>query len=79
VHRWEKSNRNQARRMLTGMGQVKKYDGRDIDHVDGNPLNNNLKNLRVCSIYENRAKGAIKANMRMGNVVNHPLAKKVKM
>lgn len=28
-------------------------DGKIIDHIDGNKLNNNLQNLRICTIQEN--------------------------
>jgi hypothetical protein len=32
--------------------------GRDVHHVDGNPNNNNLKNLRIVSKSFNRSKNA---------------------
>ena len=37
-------------------GRVKKGDGRDIDHVDGDPRNNALSNLRVTSKRRNRSR-----------------------
>ena len=37
-------------------GRVKKGDGKDVDHKDGNPRNNSAKNLRVTSKSKNRAK-----------------------
>ena len=37
-------------------GRVRKGDGKDIDHKDGNPRNNSRKNLRVTSKSYNRGK-----------------------
>jgi hypothetical protein len=37
-------------------GLVRKGDGKDIDHKDGNPKNNMRKNLKVVSRSYNRAK-----------------------
>lgn len=51
-----RSSRNKARRKMVKAGVVKKGDGRDIDHSDGNPRNNSRKNLRVMSKSKNRAK-----------------------
>jgi hypothetical protein len=36
-------------------GLVRKGDGKDIDHKDGNPLNNNKSNLRVQRKRSNRS------------------------
>ena len=36
-------------------GRVKKGDGKDVDHKDGNPQNNSNGNLRVLSKSKNRA------------------------
>jgi len=46
--------RNAARRLLEKEGLVKKGDGKDVDHKDGNPLNNSRKNLRVQHKRRNR-------------------------
>lgn len=48
--------RNAARRRLEKAGRVRKGDGRDVDHKDGNPLNNRPSNLRVTSRRANRAR-----------------------
>lgn len=52
----DRASRNKVRKAALRSGRVKKGDGRDIDHVDGNPRNNSKKNLRVVSKSKNRAK-----------------------
>jgi hypothetical protein len=37
------------------LGKVRKGDGKDVDHKDGNPKNNGKHNLRVRSKSANRA------------------------
>ena len=43
-----------ARRYKEKNGDAHKGDGRDVDHKDGNPLNNKPENLRMRSRSENR-------------------------
>jgi hypothetical protein len=52
----DRAHRNKVRRKALRTGRVRKGDGKDIDHVDGNPRNNSPKNLRVVSKSRNRAK-----------------------
>ena len=52
----DRAKRNKNRRKALRDGRVTKGDGKDIDHVDGNPQNNSSKNLRVVSRSKNRAK-----------------------
>ena len=52
----DRASRNKVRKAALRSGRVKKGDGRDIDHVDGNPRNNSKKNLKVVSKSRNRAK-----------------------
>jgi hypothetical protein len=52
----ERAKRNKARATMVKAGKVKKGDGKEIDHKDGNPNNNSRKNLRVTSRHTNRVK-----------------------
>ena len=55
-HRADNAARKRARRLLEGQGRVRKHDGKDIDHKDGNPQNNSGRNLLVSNRSRNRAK-----------------------
>jgi|6_EtaG_2_1085325.scaffolds.fasta_scaffold08975_2 hypothetical protein len=50
-----RSKRVTARRKLEREGRVKKDDGKDVHHKDGNPQNNSSENLQVMSASTNRA------------------------
>lgn len=52
----DRAARNKARREALREGRVHRGDGKEIDHVDSNPRNNRLSNLRVVSRRTNRAK-----------------------
>lgn len=52
----KRSSRNKARRRLEKDGLVRKGDGKDVDHKDGNPLNNSRSNLHAMSASRNRSK-----------------------
>ena len=47
--------RKAARRKLEKQGKVRKGDGKDVDHKDGNPRNNASSNLRVRTPSANRS------------------------
>lgn len=51
-----RSERNKARRKMEKAGRVRKGDGMDVDHKDGNPRNNSTGNLRVTTKSYNRSK-----------------------
>lgn len=51
-----RAGRNAARRSLMRSGRVKKGDGKDIDHKNGNPRDNRSTNLSVMSRSRNRSK-----------------------
>lgn len=48
--------RNKARRFLTKEGRVHKGDGKDVDHKNGNPLDNSSANIRVSDRSTNRSR-----------------------
>jgi len=48
--------RVKARRYMEKNGRVRKGDGKEVDHIDHNPENNSLSNLRVVSKKTNREK-----------------------
>lgn len=50
-----RSKRTQARRVLIRKGVVRKGDGLDIDHVNGNPMDNRPSNLRPVVKRKNRS------------------------
>lgn len=47
--------RKKARRTLEKLGKVKKFDGKDIDHKNGNPKDNKIANLKVTTPAKNRS------------------------
>jgi hypothetical protein len=51
-----RASRNAARRSMIAAGRVRKGDGKDVDHRDGNPRDNRAGNLSVMSRSANRAK-----------------------
>jgi len=50
-----RASRNTARNRALKSGKVRKGDGKDIHHKDGNPKNNSKKNLVVKSKSKNRS------------------------
>ena len=55
--------RKRARYKLEKAGLVKKHDGKDVDHKNGNPNDNRRSNLRVQKVSKNRS---IKRNSKAG-------------
>jgi hypothetical protein len=53
--RKNRSKRVLARRKMEKAGRVKKGDGKDVNHKDGNPQNNSTDNLEVMSKSKNRS------------------------
>ena len=51
----KRAMRNKARRVALKAGLVKKGDGKDVDHKDGNAMNNKRSNLSVKSASKNRS------------------------
>tara|TARA_R100000951_G_scaffold56271_1_gene47271 strand:+ start:200 stop:454 length:255 start_codon:yes stop_codon:yes gene_type:complete len=50
-----RASRNAARRAMEKSGKVKKGDGKDVTHRNGNPRDNSSKNLGVLSKSKNRS------------------------
>lgn len=51
----KRANRNHARRTLIAEGKAHVGDGTDIEHIDGNALNNSPSNWRVGNRHRNRS------------------------
>jgi hypothetical protein len=47
--------RNRVRRRMIRSGKARKGDGKDVHHIDGNPLNDSPKNIRMESKKSNRS------------------------
>lgn len=52
----DRAARNQARAEAERDGKVRKGDGKDVHHVNGNARDNRASNKKVVSASENRAK-----------------------
>jgi hypothetical protein len=50
-----RASRNKARRTMVRAGKASKGDGKDVAHIDGNPLNSVAKNIRMESRKSNRS------------------------
>ena len=51
----KRASRNSARAKLSAGGVVRKGDGKDVHHKDGNPTNNKRSNLAVTTKAKNRS------------------------
>ena len=62
-----RASRNAARAAMLKKGKVKKGDGKDVTHRNGNPRDNSEKNLGVLKASKNRSyrrtRGAKKAQI----------------
>ncbi len=55
-HREEDAARHRARRLMIKKHGKAALRGKDVDHSNGNPLDNSPKNLKIMSRSKNRAK-----------------------
>lgn len=53
--RRKNDSRKKARRLMEKLGKVKKFDGKDVDHKNGNALQSHRSNLRVTTKAANRS------------------------
>lgn len=64
----KRASRNKARRQMMKAGKVRKGDGKDVAHKNGNALDDRMSNYGVQSKKQNRSykrtRGAHKANPR---------------
>ena len=51
----KRASRNAARNALKKVGVVKKGDDKDVNHRNGNPMDNRAKNLQVTTKRANRS------------------------
>jgi len=51
-----RASRNRARYKLAKAGLVKKGDGKEVDHINMNPMNNSTRNLKILPSTINRKK-----------------------
>lgn len=59
-----RASRNTARRRLEAAKRVRKGDGKDVHHKDGNPKNNAKSNLSVTSKAKNRSHTKMKGKRK---------------
>tara|TARA_R110000744_G_scaffold215472_1_gene334305 strand:+ start:267 stop:485 length:219 start_codon:yes stop_codon:yes gene_type:complete len=52
----KRASRNAARSIMAKAGRVRKGDGKDVDHSNGNALDNSRGNLSIMSASANRSK-----------------------
>ena len=52
----KRASRNKARSIMSRAGRVHKGDGKDIDHLNGNALDNSPSNLSIMAASRNRSK-----------------------
>lgn len=52
----DRASRNKVRRQAEREGRVRKGDGMDVDHRNGNPRDNRRSNLRVVGRSSNRSR-----------------------
>lgn len=50
-----RASRNKARAEMVKAGKAKKGDGKDIEHKNGNPLDDKLSNYRSGTKHDNRS------------------------
>jgi len=52
----KRASRNRARHKMAKAGLVSKGDGKEVDHINMNPMNNSTRNLKILPSTINRRK-----------------------
>jgi len=55
IQKKRRAMRNKANRLAKKAGSIKKGDGKDVHHKDGNPMNNKAGNTVIRSASSNRS------------------------
>lgn len=55
TQRRKNDSRKKARRLMVALGKARPGDGKDVHHVNGNPMQSTKKNLKVVSKKANRS------------------------
>ena len=64
LKRYRKANKDKDASRTRARRKMKCGAGKEVDHKDGNPKNNNRENLKCVSRLKNRQKGARKTNRK---------------
>ena len=56
AQREEDAARKRARRKMVKLGRARPFDGKDVDHKNGNPKDNKTSNLSMMGRSKNRSK-----------------------
>tara|TARA_B100000085_G_scaffold187378_1_gene171338 strand:- start:401 stop:643 length:243 start_codon:yes stop_codon:yes gene_type:complete len=64
LKRYRKANKDKDASRTRARRKMKCGAGKEVDHKDGNPQNNNRENLKCVSRLKNRQKGARKTNRK---------------
>ena len=74
----DRKARVKARREMIKQGRASVGDGKDVDHKNGNPQDNNSTNLRMSSVNKNRSRNNNKEENGAGDEGTNKLLKKYK-
>ena len=67
VQKKRRASRNTARKKMVAAGKVRKGDGKDVAHKNGNPRDNSLSNLKVVPASRNRSYARTKTSRKVSS------------